>query len=192
MKKIFYFSAAFFLAPAMLFANLVLPPTIITKGRGYVAVDLLSGIIIPVAYDPINEPVPGVPAYRSSITVTSVDWEAISGMRVREHKITFTNRQIAGFGKDGWELYYLDSFPCWGTGQWVRTWVNSSTQGLPIYLLCIRPPERIKLAYRPSQLTQSQGKTLGVLNCEIERDSSVRLDQCEKLSWQEFMRDDWD
>ena len=124
---------------------------------------------------------------RSSITTTSVDWESATGLRLGEFKITFANTRVAG--NTGWEMYYLDGFPCYGSGQFVRTWVNSKNSDGFIRIVCLRRPAEIKLAYRVAGKNDSQGRTTGILSCKVENNLSVKLDECMAETWSDFTRD---
>jgi len=172
MKKIF-FSFLLIIFSLSLYAN------------RYVVTDTTTGVTVPV--NPDNVAGPGTAVFRADIQSTSVDWEAVTGLRLREFTITFANTRAAG--NVGWEMYFLDEFPCYGSGQFVRTWVNSRNSDGTIRVICLRRPEEIRLAYRVAGRNDWQGRTTGVLRCKVERNLSVRLDQCESETWADFARD---
>jgi hypothetical protein len=144
---------------------------------------------IPVHYDNVNEKDkndPGV-MFRASIQSTSIDWEAVTGLRLSEYKITFANTNAAG--NIGWEMYYLDEFPCYGYAQYVRTWVNAKNKDGFVRVNCLRRPLQIKLAYREAKRDEWQGRTTGILKCKVEKNLSVQLDKCEKQDWSDFAKE---
>ena len=144
-----------------------------------------GGNFIPV--NPDNIAGPDTAIFRASIQSTSVDWEAVTGLRLREYTITFANTRAAG--NVGWEMYYFDEFPCYGSGQFVRTWVNSRNSDGTIRVICLRRPTEVSLAYRVAGKNDGQGRTTGVLRCKVERNLSVKLDECKTESWSDFARD---
>ena len=157
----------------------------------FIVIDTENNAQIPVAPDNIGSP--GTAVFRAMIQTASVDWEAISGLRIREFRFNFTNTRVAGSGRWGWELYYLDEFPCVGSGQWVRTWVNQqrnlANSSLPMRANCIIQPTQVRLAWRRTQENEWQGRTDGVLTCNVDRNMNINLEQCINQTWAEFQRD---
>ena len=157
----------------------------------FVVVDTQNDAVIPVAPDNLGSP--GTAVFRAFIQSASVDWEAVSGLRLREYRFNFKNARVAGTGRNGWELYFLDEFPCLGSGQWVRTWLNRnrnlSESNLPIRANCIHQPTQARLAWRAAQEGQWQGRTDGILTCDVDRNMNVDLESCHRQTWAEFQRD---
>ena len=143
----------------------------------------INGVKVPCSPDPIT---PGQPVFRANIQSTSVDWEAVTGLRLSEFEIRFTGNKAAG--NIGWEMYYLDDFPCYGSGQWVRTWLNSRTNDALLRMICLSQPRTIRMAYRQAARTDSQGRTTGMLTCKIEKNLTVDLSKCTIQTWAEFDR----
>jgi len=162
----------------------------VSPGR-FVVVDTENNAVIPVAPDNLGSP--GTVVFRAAIQSSSVDWEAISVLRLREYRFNFTNTRVAGTGRNGWELYYLDEFPCTGSGQWVRTWLNQTRNladsTFPVRANCIMQPAVAKFAWRVSQENQWQGRTNGILTCAVDRNMNVSLEACRRQTWAEFQRD---
>ena len=123
---------------------------------------------------------------RALIQATSVDWEAATGARLGEYKITFANTKAAG---TGWEIFYLDEFPCHGVGQYVRAWVGAKSDDAFVRVLCLWRPKEIKFAYRPAKRDDRAARTIGILRCGVEKNLSVKLDECGTESWADFARD---
>lgn len=117
------------------------------------------------------------------IQSASVDWEAATGAKLREYKINFANTKGAG---TGWEMYYLDAFPCYGVGQYVRAWVSAKENDAFVRLLCVFQPKEIKFAYRPAKRDDRQSRATGILQCKVEKNLSVKLDSCAATSWAEY------
>lgn len=123
------------------------------------------------------------PVFRMDIMSTSTDWEAVTGLRLSEYKIIFTGTKAAGAG---WEIYYLDAFPCYGYAQYVRAWADAKTNDASVRALCIRRPMEISLAYRAAKKNDPQGRTTGILKCRVEKNMTVDLGKCEKQNWSDF------
>ena len=117
---------------------------------------------------------------------TSADWGDVTGMRLGEYKITFKNASAAGAG---WELYYLDGFPCFGAGEYVHAWVSEKDVSEFVRVLCVRRPKEITFAYRAAKKNAPKGVTVGMLSCTVEKDLSVKLGGCEKQDWVDFAKD---
>jgi hypothetical protein len=124
--------------------------------------------------------------FRADIQSTSVDWEAVSGLRLSEYKITFANAKAAGAG---WEMYFLDEFPCYGVGQYVRAWVGRNSDGGFLRANCIRRPDQVRLAYRPAKKNDPQGRTDGILKCRVDKNLSVDLSACERQDWADWAKE---
>jgi hypothetical protein len=149
----------------------------------YVVVNTNTGAKIPVTGDTNG----AKNVFSANIQSTSVDWEAISGLPLHEYRISFDGKKAAG--NIGWEMYYMDGFPCYGYAQYVRAWVNSMDSQGEIRLNCLRRPENITLSYRIAKKDESQNRTTGILKCKVEKNLSVGLDKCEKVNWNDFAKD---
>jgi hypothetical protein len=125
------------------------------------------------------------PAY-IAIPGNNVDWESVTGLNTVEYRIGFKNTKAAG---DGWEMYYLNEFPCFGAGTYVYAWVSAKDSSAEMRVLCVRRPKEVKLAYRPAKKGATEGRTVGMLTCNIEKDLSVDLGGCKKESWADFAKD---
>jgi len=125
---------------------------------------------------------------RVVIQSASVDWEAVSGRRLSEYKITFADADVAD---RGWELYFLDAFPCFGSAQYVRTWISKSSGGSDAFVraYCLAKPKEIRLAWRPAAKDDRQAKTTGILKCAVDKNLTVRLGGCEKQTWAEWEKE---
>ncbi|MDR1071702.1 MAG: hypothetical protein LBL21_03610 [Rickettsiales bacterium] len=143
-----------------------------------------SCVEIPVNPDPDGG---GAPVFRADIQSTSVDWEAVSGLRLREYKLTFSGTNVVG--KIGWEMYFLDGFPCYGFAQYTRTWVGQKKGDGFLRANCVRQPKEILLAYRVAKKEEFQGRTTGILKCPVAKNMVVKLDECEKQDWADFARE---
>ena len=117
---------------------------------------------------------------------TSVDWEAVSGLRLSEYKITFSGTKPAG---TGWEMYILDAFPCYGFAQYTRAWVSAKKNDGFVRANCVRPPKAVMLAYRAAGENQMQGRTDGILSCPANERQVVNLELCDKKSWAEWNKE---
>ena len=83
---------------------------------------ILSIICLPTFAD-VVPPIPPMPVPRVSVFSTTVDWEAVTGLSLRQY--TGTVRGVdKKFVKEGLVLYYLDSFPCYGEADSVRVWLS--------------------------------------------------------------------
>ncbi|MDR2769853.1 MAG: hypothetical protein LBB08_00200 [Rickettsiales bacterium] len=166
---------------ALILAAVALP----CFGDRYLITDMEENITYPVH----RESMGGIqPIFRADIQSTSTDWEAVSGLRLHEYKMTFSNAKPAA---GGWELYYLDSFPCYGYAQYVRTWVsNASFRDASLRANCVKAPQEAKLAYRAAKKNDWQGRTDGILRCPVEKNLEIDLSSCEKQTWPEFSKDE--
>ena len=149
----------------------------------YVVVNTNTGAKIPVTGDTQGAKT----VFSANIQSTSVDWEAISGLQLREYRISFDGAKATG--NTGWEMYYMDGFPCYGYAQYVRVWMNTMNHDGEIRINCLRRPENIVLAYRVAKKDESQNRTTGILKCKVEKNLSVGLDKCEKIDWNDFAND---
>ena len=134
------------------------------------------------------------PPARVQLMSTSVDWEAVTGFMLHEFQINFTNTQVAGTGRMGWEMYYLDEFPCYGGSWHVKVWLNQRIRSPRdrdsfFRIMCIMPPSQIRIAYRETQRDSFQDRTTGILTCPVNSNQVVDLAECERQTWQEFARD---
>ena len=125
---------------------------------------------------------------RTSIFSTSLDWEAITGLRLKEFRIGFTGN-LKSISK-GTELYYLDGFPCHGQSDRVRTWISKKDKpDNDIRISCLTKPEVIYFAWNDTARNGGQYKTIGILDCPVsgERDLTIDLSKCTTgKKWEEF------
>lgn len=154
------------------------------SGPRWVIKDKLNDVEIPVN---VNDP-KTKPNFHATIQSTSVNWEAVSGLWLREYRLRFTD--IGGRGKSGLEVYYLDAFPCYGSGQNVFVWMNSKTTDASVDMICLRRPQDVKFAYRAAKKGASQAKTEGIITCKVEKNLTVKIDNCEEMSWKDFQNDE--
>jgi hypothetical protein len=124
---------------------------------------------------------------------TSVDWEAITGLRLHEYQIVFgRDRTTSSIGT---ELYFLDGFPCFGQAEAIRAWISPSNnfawdENARMRVVCAFVPETIQLAWREVRTGVGQGRTTGILYCPTNvqgRRIQVRLDECTQgKEWREM------
>lgn len=131
-----------------------------------------------------------------SIFSTSTDWEALTGLRLNEYRITFG--RDATVSNIGMELYFLDGFPCYGQAETARAWVSpqrtfgwDNGRDAQMRITCLIAPEKLYFAYREARSETNQGRTKGMLICDVERQENfrlrVRLPDCVKgKEWNEF------
>ena len=146
----------------------------------YIITDTSTGTSFPVTSS-------GGASFQASLNSTSVDWEAVTGLNLRQYNLKFINTNVTG--PVGWEIYYLDAFPCYGYAQYVRIWMKMGDVNGSIRLNCLRAPQEIMLAQREAKKNQYQGVTTNLLKCKVLKDLSVPLDKCEKKPWNEFLKD---
>jgi len=137
----------------------------------------------------------GLNQCRPTIFSTSTDWEALSGKRQQEYTVRFGSDKTIGDGK-GSEIYYLDRFPCYGQAEgsfaWVApqknfTWDNGSSTRF--WIVCLVPPKKINIAYRPSSRGEFQGRSEELLECDVEisgREIKVKLNECQRTKWRDI------
>ncbi len=126
---------------------------------------------------------------RISLFSTSTDWQALTGLQLNQYRGTFISdtKLVA----KGLELYYLDSFPCYGLGYGVRVWVgpNGGHDGT-LNIVCLYPPKQLNFAYRNSKQNADQGISTGMLVCNVDvngRDIEINLSKCDKSkNWSEY------
>ncbi|MCL2331332.1 MAG: hypothetical protein FWC61_02185 [Proteobacteria bacterium] len=128
-----------------------------------------------------------------SVFSTSADWEAVTGLRLSEYRMTFGRDKTQG--DIGLELYFLDGFPCYAQSERVRAWISPSfgysvDKDAFMRIVCLAPPQTVQLAFRESRRTDFQGTTTGLLTCQTEKsgnDILVNLTNCQKLdNWKDF------
>lgn len=117
---------------------------------------------------------------RVSIFSTSTDWQAVTGLTLNEYRGTFIpDRKLVGRGL---VLYYLDGFPCYGLGSWVRVWVGPDGQNHEhLRIACVAAPTEIKFAYRNATRDADEATTTGILTCPTTgrgRELTIDLSQC--------------
>ena len=155
---------------------------------------LFALCLMPYALLAADTPSTG-PAYivRPSIFSTSVDWEATTGLRLRQYSAKFS-RGKAVHGP-GWEMYILDSFPCVGQAEFARVWVGpkagvSNDFDSKMYITCLYPPKTMNFAWREARKRDDQGQTKGMISCPVKdsgTELSIELDQCKEVGdWKDF------
>lgn len=129
-----------------------------------------------------------MPVVRTSIFSTSADWEAITGLRLSQATIDFiSDSRTVG---NGMELYFLDSFPCFGQTDSTRIWIgpNNKTDG-KIRLTCLYSPQTVSFAWRNASRDARQDKTSGIIECPVTGDRMLKVDlsKCVKgKDWKEY------
>ena len=120
---------------------------------------------------------------------TTVDWEAVTGLRLHQYtgKISGVDKN---FVKKGLVLYYLDSFPCYGEADSVRVWLspNGKMSG-NLRLVCIHKPEKISFAWRNADFDALDSVSTGIITCPIKGDRNFTIDisACEHgKDWKEY------
>lgn len=191
MKKIFVLLFCLFFAQLHADSDIVID---VSKQGDYIVIGKDSpsgaarGTKMPVDYDN-NKDAENPATFRANIQSTSTDWEAISGLRLSEYKITFSGNKAVG--KTGWEMYFLDEFPCYGYGQYVRTWIGANDKNGLVRANCLKQPKEIKLAYRVAKKNDPQGRTTGILKCRVEKNLSIDLSKCDKQDWSDWAKDSY-
>lgn len=127
------------------------------------------------------------PVIRTSIYSTSIDWEAVTDLRLSQHYVNFNyDRSLAG---SGLELYFLDGFPCFAQTESARIWIGANDTDGKIRITCLFAPEKIMFAWRNADRDASQAKTTGLLECPVSGESDLQVDlyRCKKLKdWKEY------
>lgn len=125
---------------------------------------------------------------RYSIFSTSTDWEAVTGLSLHEYRGTFTGVDKKLIGNKGLVLYYLDGFPCYGLGSWVRAWISPAGRADEnLRIACVYAPSEIKFAWRNATAQAYEAATTGMLTCPVDvrgREITINLNNCVK-------EDDW-
>ena len=127
-----------------------------------------------------------------SIFSTSTDWQGVTGLSLSEYRGTFLpDRKL--IGNKGLVLYYLDGFPCYGLGSWVRTWISPA--GKPdqhLRIACVHAPTEIKFAWRNAAQDATEAATTGLLTCPVTttgREIIINLAKCTRdKEWREYDR----
>ena len=137
-----------------------------------------------------DAPVPPTPIKpRVSIFSTTVDWAAVTGLRLRQYtgKISGTDKNLV---KDGLVLYYLDSFPCYGEADSVRVWLSpKGKMSGNLRLVCLYKPEYISFAWRNANEDALDSRTTGILKCPVDGKYDLEIDitKCEiGPDWTEY------
>jgi len=123
----------------------------------------------------------------ASIFSTSTDWEAISGLRLKQTTVNFTKDM--NLIENGLELYFLDSFPCFAQTGKAHIWLGNKNTDGEIRLTCLYTPTEIQFAWRNSKQDESQNTTTGILYCPAKGDDNVIIDlsKCKKnAEWKEY------
>jgi len=112
-------------------------------------------------------------------------------MRLSEFMVSFG--RDGSIGNIGWEIYFLDGFPCYGQSETARMWVSPSRHyaidgGADARgrITCLYAPKTVKLAWREARRDAAQARTRGMAVCEVEhsgRNITIRLDKCERTDW---------
>lgn len=126
-------------------------------------------------------PSPG-PAQRVSVFSTTVDWSAVTGLRLNQYTGTIKGVDRK-FVKNGLVLYYLDSFPCYGEADSVRVWLSPRGQmSGNLRIVCLYKPETISFAWRNATENAIQAETTGILTCPLDGDRYFTIDisKCER------------
>ena len=149
---------------------------------------ILSIICLPTFAD-VVPPIPPMPVPRVSVFSTTVDWEAVTGLSLRQY--TGTVRGVdKKFVKEGLVLYYLDSFPCYGEADSVRVWVSpKGKMSGHLRLVCVYKPDTISFAWRNATEDATQARSTGILTCPIEgnRNFTIDISKCEQgPDWTEY------
>ena len=153
--------------------------------RKSVFLSVIFAMLCVAAYAADKEP-PVVRRY--SIFSTSTDWEAVTGLSLAEYRGTFTSPDKKLIGSKGLVLYYLDGFPCYGLGSWVRAWISPNGKADEhLRIVCVYPPTEIKFAWRNADAQAIEATTTGLLTCPVEtngREMTIPLSRCTR-------EDDW-
>ena len=104
----------------------------------------------------------------------------MSGLRFKEYKITLTSKTA------GWDVYYLDAFPCYGVAEYVHARVDAKSKKTGLRLACVRAPREISLAYRLAKKDAPTGKAEGVMRCRLGANLDAELSECERTGWADF------
>ena len=142
-------------------------------------------LFIPFAANADNTP-PTI--IRKSIFSTSTDWESVTSLRLSEFSVEFSgDKKLVG---DGLELYFLDSFPCFGQTDSARIWIddNGKTDG-EIRLTCLMTPKTVTFAWRNAERDATQDTTTGILECPVYGNNYLKVDlsKCNRgKDWKEY------
>ncbi len=120
---------------------------------------------------------------------TSTDWQALTGFRLAQYKIAFTN--VSGAIGKGMTLYYLDGFPCYGFGDSARVWLGpKKQQDGELRIACVYLPRELKFAWQYAERDDLQSRTTGMMTCNLSGSGYelvVDLSKCDKTnSWDEY------
>jgi hypothetical protein len=173
-----------------LFPEFLMENNMIKKNLLFALCSLLFCVQSAQAADPITPVV-----VRPSIFSTSIDWEAVTGLRLSEYKIRF--------GRDGTvtnvgiELYFLDAFPCYGQTESGRIWVSPSrnfgwddSSTALGRITCLVVPKTMQFAWREVPRNANQGRTTGILTCDTESSGGtirIHLENCiQGPEWKDY------
>ncbi|MDR0741322.1 MAG: hypothetical protein LBF28_00930 [Rickettsiales bacterium] len=129
-----------------------------------------------------------LPGPRVSLFSTSTDWEAVTGLRLSQHRVKILpdSKTI----KNGLELYYLDAFPCYGQSDSTQIWLGANGKSdSGIMIACLFVPEKITFAWRYAARDATQGATAGLMECPVSAGGDVVIDlsKCAKgKDWKEY------
>jgi hypothetical protein len=137
----------------------------------------------------VEEPV----LLRPRLFSTSTDWESVTGLRYSEFSVEFIRDKT--IGKKGWELYFLDGFPCIAQAQTARVWISPSNFAEKdrvqlMRLNCVKKPDHgVQFAWREAKKDDFQNTTTGILTCypnTVGKKMEIRLQDCVKgKGWNE-------
>ena len=126
-------------------------------------------------------------AASTSVFSTSVDWEAVTGMRLHQTLVKFIpDSKII---ENGLELYFLDGFPCFAQTGKARIWIGQKNTEDEIILTCAHVPDTVNFAWRNADRDAPQAKTTGILKCSVSGENNIIIDlsKCEiGTSWDEY------
>ena len=154
---------------------------------------ILIGAIIAITASPaiaLNAGTPDPTKRCVSIFSTSTDWEGVTGLRLNEYrgKFKYTNKNdLVG---QGLILFYLDGFPCYGIGDYVRVWLGPDNKHSgDLRIACVHAPREIHFAWRSAPRDADQATTTGILTCPVtgDRDFTIDMSQCTRgPEWKQY------
>lgn len=113
---------------------------------------------------------------RVSIFSTTVDWEAVTGLTLKQYTGTVKGVDKS-FVKQGLVLYYLDSFPCYGEADSVRVWLSpDGKMSGNLRIVCIYKPETISFAWRNATEDAVDARSTGMLTCPVDGQYNFTVD----------------
>ena len=116
-----------------------------------------------------------------SIFSTSTDWEGVTGLRLNEYRGKFKYANNNALVGNGLILFYLDGFPCYGIGDYVRVWLGPDNKHSgDLRIACVHTPQEIKFAWRSAPRDADQAATTGIMTCPVtgDRDFTIDMSKC--------------